>query len=201
MARQKRSARTQRQVAAAAMRLFAEKGFSRVTMQEIADAAGIGKGTLYYHTPSKEELGILVLETTARSLLEETRGVAETGGNVTERLAGSLEVLIDCLSAGRELLEIVIPEMSGHDKKTSRRIQKIRLAYLEILEALLAEGIASGEIRPDLDPPVVSRAMMGMIVGFHIHTTHFREGLSSQDAKPQLLQILLAGILEEGGRR
>src|SRR5258706_6256167 len=63
MARQEeRRAATRGAVMRAAQKLFESKGFSATTMDEIAAAAGVAKGAVYHHFPSKEELFEAVFE-------------------------------------------------------------------------------------------------------------------------------------------
>ncbi|RJQ54977.1 MAG: TetR/AcrR family transcriptional regulator [Actinobacteria bacterium] len=197
MGKQKRSAETKKQIAESAARLFAEKGFSEVTMQEIADEARIGKGTLYYHVRGKEELALLVLETAASQLLPKAQVAAGEAGSVKERMTRALEVLVSYMASGHELLEIVIPQVARSHPRMTRRVQKIRSAYLRLLEQVIAEGMAAGQIRADVDPAICSRAILGTVVGFHMHATRFNEPLAVEKALPQLIDMLLNGLVSK----
>src|SRR5258706_14655428 len=78
MARQEeRRAATRGAVMRAAQKLFESKGFSATTMDEIAAAAGVAKGAVYHHFPSKEELFEAVFEAVSLGLLGR---VAAVGG-------------------------------------------------------------------------------------------------------------------------
>src|SRR5258706_7772371 len=78
MARQEeRRAATRGAVMRAAQKLFESKGFSATTMDEIAAAAGVAKGAVYHHFPSKEELFEAVFEAVSLGLLDR---VAAVGG-------------------------------------------------------------------------------------------------------------------------
>src|SRR5205823_9853506 len=64
------------QVYAAALRLFREKGYHATSMQDIAEALGLYKGSLYHYIGGKEDLLVQVFERALGSLLEEVERIA-----------------------------------------------------------------------------------------------------------------------------
>src|SRR6266851_77974 len=60
--REERGAQTREKCIAAAFKIFAQRGYHRATMDEIAAAAGVSKGPLYWHFPNKEAFLIALLE-------------------------------------------------------------------------------------------------------------------------------------------
>src|SRR5207248_7148396 len=64
------------QVYAAALRLFREKGYHATSMQDIAAAVGLYKGSLYHYIGSKEDLLVRVFERAMGSLLAEVERIA-----------------------------------------------------------------------------------------------------------------------------
>src|SRR5579864_6419477 len=78
-ARAQRRSRPSRQrgeeVYAAALRLFRQKGYHATSMQDIAAAVGLYKGSLYHYIGSKEDLLVEVFERAMGSLLSEVEGI------------------------------------------------------------------------------------------------------------------------------
>ncbi|MFZ3202490.1 MAG: TetR/AcrR family transcriptional regulator [Pseudomonas sp.] len=74
-----------------ALRLFAERGFSRVSMRELADYLGIRPGSIYNHIESKEALLFELIEELYEQLLHGARQLQRRAATPAERLHGLLE--------------------------------------------------------------------------------------------------------------
>lgn len=108
----KDAARNRRKVVEAARALFAERGVTQVTMEDIARAAGVGKGTLYRRYPNKGLLCQALLDEPTRKFQEETlrilgdagRGPLEKLDLFLDGLVGFTEENLDLLYGGNEPL-------------------------------------------------------------------------------------------------
>ncbi|MFE9932612.1 ScbR family autoregulator-binding transcription factor [Streptomyces sp. NPDC005533] len=94
---QERSERTRRRLVHAAAEMFHRNGYASATLGEIAGAAGVTKGALYFHFASKDELGEAVQQRGYTLLHEEVRSLRESGApplqaliDITHWLAGAL---------------------------------------------------------------------------------------------------------------
>jgi AcrR family transcriptional regulator len=108
------AARNRERILCAARRLFAEKGASCVSMDEIAEAAGVGKGTLFRRFGSRASLAIAVLSEDEARLQEEfIRGRPPLGPGVSarERLIAFGDARLDLIDAHAEL--IAAAEVAG----------------------------------------------------------------------------------------
>jgi len=74
-------------ITGAAQRLFAEYGFAAVTVDQIAQAAGLAKGAVYHHFPSKEAIFEAVFERTSSALQQEVRSVAAASSDRLKAIA------------------------------------------------------------------------------------------------------------------
>lgn len=108
----KDAARNRQKVVEAARALFDEHGVTQVTMEDIARAAGVGKGTLYRRYPNKGLLCQALLDEPTRRFQEETlrllgdagRGPLEKLDRFLDRLVGFTEENLDLLYGGNEPL-------------------------------------------------------------------------------------------------
>ena len=78
------------EIIAAADRLLARHGYRRMTVEDIAREANIGKGTIYLHFPSKEAVILAVVNRHSAATLEALRQIAAGSGPAGERLADML---------------------------------------------------------------------------------------------------------------
>ncbi len=67
-------------------RLLARYGYKKTTMEDVAREAGIGKGTIYLHFPSKEEVALCSIDRVAERVQERLRALAVARGPAAERL-------------------------------------------------------------------------------------------------------------------
>jgi AcrR family transcriptional regulator len=150
-----RAERTRRRILEAAGRCFADLGFAKTTVEEIARAAGVSKALVYIHFRGKEELLGAVFEATLEEWATFTWSEVERqdDGSVAGALAAMHRASIEYARDhpllrsifNRDVAMVVAP----HLRPLGRRTQD---AWRERLVALLERGIRSGELRSDLDP-------------------------------------------------
>src|SRR5689334_25326361 len=144
------STHTQQRIVDAAYALFRRKGYTRVSMDEIAAAAAVTKRTLYYHFTSKDHLLAAVLEAQHHLALAAFRTFGD-------KLSGSPDEIIDGLfrdlaawsdtprwaGSGFTRLVIELADLPGHPARTIARRHKA------MLEEQLAELFARAKIRSE----------------------------------------------------
>jgi AcrR family transcriptional regulator len=154
-------------IIAAAVTTFAQKGYAGTRIIEVAQAAGIGKGTIYEYFPSKEALFFATLE----HLLAETEGqmkdLAERmEGSVTDRLMTLAEQVIRDWLQKLELYGLVLEFWSATAALPGRlRFRQAfndgYAAFRGLLAALIREGKARGEFKAGVDPERIASALIG----------------------------------------
>jgi len=145
----RRKQKTRHEVIAAAMRLFRRHGFDAVTMEQIAEAADIAKGTLYNHFPVKEAIvaAFLDQESLARNAerIVRMRALPDTRA----RLTASLMELIDAVQAQPVIFEKYFTYRTKQMISLEREAN--RVSGMRILEdEILRLGQERGELRRDL---------------------------------------------------
>ena len=146
-----RSERTRRRILAAAGTVFAEFGYAKATVEEIARCAGVSKALVYVYFSGKESLLELVLERTLEDWRRYTWSRVARAETALEGVGimhrASLEfarrhpVLRTILARDDRLL------LAGDDEPVRRATE----GWRQRLTELLTSGVASGEIRTDLD--------------------------------------------------
>jgi AcrR family transcriptional regulator len=144
----------------ATITLLAQEGFARMSIEQVAAHAGVGKPTIYRRWPSKVELVIAALSRprAERSMSGE--------GTVRERLTRLIEEL--CVSVRREPAKSLLAALVAEIPRNPELATAVREVFLakrrETAFALLREGIAAGELRADLDLELASDALVGPVM-------------------------------------
>ncbi len=144
-----------------ALRVFGAKGYDGASMDDVAREAGITKAAIYHHVSGKEALlergldralgaldAILSAERglPGRSAIERLRFLVRSVAETTFRLMPELTVLFRARGNGR----------------AERAAIERRRAFDRAVAAILAEAVADGSVRADLDPRTVTRLIFGM---------------------------------------
>ncbi len=174
--------------------LFAERGFKNTTVRDIADAAGILSGSLYHHFDSKESMVDELLDSFQTELWKKYDAIEAS--ELTPK--GKLEAIVRASfeAIGEHRNEVAIFQSDALYLATFERFhyliernQKFRTLWTGLLEA----GVASGELRADLDVALVYRFLRDTV---WVAVRWYRPGgtLTPADVADQYLAILLEGI-------
>ncbi|HEV7733923.1 MAG TPA: TetR/AcrR family transcriptional regulator [Candidatus Binatia bacterium] len=133
--------------------LFARRGFAGIGLSEVAEAAGLGKSSLFHHFHSKAQLYAAVMaRILGRIETALMRALAE-GGTPTGRLERWIDVIIDELAAHRTYARLLLRSLFEDDELAGElpEEQEANAVLRRIVAAggrLLREGMAAGEFRP-----------------------------------------------------
>ena len=136
----------------AAMRVIARKGMAAATMQEIADEAGIAKGTIYLYFRDRDDLVEKAFESAMNDLHKRVDEALETEGNFEQKFRAVLAAQIGFFQANREFFRLYIslryPEGSAQQQRRQKRhCQPQYKSRVERIAGVLEEAMSRGEIR------------------------------------------------------
>ena len=144
------------QIIAAASACFAERGFAAATMDDIARAAQLSKGSLYWHFRNKQELFLAVLDAIAAELFEVWEDRAASEPDILELLGSVLTLAGERLRERPDLLPLWLEYLRVPEGR--ERLAVVYRAARERLSDLIREGITRGQIR-DLPPDPLAAAL------------------------------------------
>jgi AcrR family transcriptional regulator len=151
----------------AAEQLFRTRRFHEITLDEIAREAEVGKGTIYLYFSDKEDLIFQAAVAGFDEMCELLRQNA--GGSVAFRdgLLSMCETISAFFQNRRPLFRIIRSEseraMESSGTGLRRRWQQRRKTMTEAVAAVIARGVASGEIRRDIPPEILAEYLLGML--------------------------------------
>jgi len=182
-----RGQETRERILAEALRLFAARGFARVSIEEIADAAGVTKGAVYHWFADKDDLGRELQHDLYQRLSAVSLRALDPDGDTIENMRRSfgayLEALGDLDEARFFLRDAwLIPALdeggrSDHDDA------------VEMVRDILAVAVARGEIVA-LDPDALARVLMGAWAEATLHVLQTGERAATTQVVEQLLESL-----------
>ncbi|MFN0096467.1 MAG: TetR/AcrR family transcriptional regulator [Dehalococcoidia bacterium] len=139
-----RRERTRTKIVEAAGGLFRDAGFAETSMQAIADATGMGVGTLYGYFVSKDEILREVLYAQAAVQSETYRAAVAAVPNGLDRLLFSFDLLMEYIDQNRAIIRGIL---EVHHPEEEARAQPLEWLF-QSARALLLAGQAQGHIRP-----------------------------------------------------
>lgn len=143
-----------------AARLFSERGYHGTSIQHLADALGLQKGSLYSHIGSKEELLFDVVNDGADRFLERGEQAASSRDPASERLrrllVGHVETAIEHLDAATVFLN----EWRYLSEERRDLVREKRDRYEQLVRNIIEEGIAAGEFRDDANVRFAARLVL-----------------------------------------
>jgi AcrR family transcriptional regulator len=148
--------RNRERILEVAKQAFTRSG-AETSLDDIAKQAGVGPGTLYRHFPTREELLVAVYRTEMEKLAAAERKFAETMPPI-EALRAWLLLFVDTV-ATKHLIAAALNDLVGDPKKV---LEASHAQIWEATRALVKRAIKSGDIRKDLDPIDLLRALIGV---------------------------------------
>lgn len=158
--------RRREEILRAARVLFSKKGYPGTTIQEVAERAGITKGTVYLYFKNKKDLLASVIESEMKGLLESMREVRESGLSIEERLVEMILTILN-FRQQRELYRLFDPDVSRIPPSLrevfKRRIRPRFEELVRLIEETLEQGIKEGRFKA-MDPFKVALVLLGMVM-------------------------------------
>ncbi|MEU9291739.1 ScbR family autoregulator-binding transcription factor [Streptomyces sp. NPDC048275] len=174
MAQQERAIRTRRTILEAAAAVFDERGYEAATIGEILARAGVTKGALYFHFPSKQSL--------AEGLLTEQFSLLHLAPRVCK-----LQELVDLglLTAYRMRRDPVVSaaaRLSLYGEMSAHLGSRVIAEWIGATEKILAEAKERGELLPHIDPAESARTFSAAWTGvqFYSHALAQRSDLEER---------------------
>ena len=162
----------------------AKQAFTRsganASLDDIAKEAGIGPGTLYRHFPTRDELLEAVYRTEVEKLAAAERKFAETMPPM-EALRTWMLLFIDYIGTKK----IIAPALNALVGGPAKVVEASYAPIHEAMQALVKRAIKSGELRKDIDPVDLLRALVGV--------AYLESSPDWQPSAKRLVDILIAG--------
>lgn len=189
-----------KQIVAAATRLFADHGFYKTTIKDIAKKAGISPGMIYLYIREKDDLLLLVLLDVIDAYARELPRAMEGAINPLERLVRAVKAY--CRIVDRHRAATVLAYRSTKSLSPERRmlIQEQETRTNAIITTEINGCVKSGLIRR-INVDVLTYQFVLLAHGWALKTWYFKSRMSLDKYMDDSIDILLTGVLTPTGRR
>ena len=192
---QERSRRTRQALVRAAIALWSERGFETgiedTTVEEIVQAAGVTKGTFYFHFARKEEILLEMGWETAQAVYHEAMAAIDTWAGVDDALARIVPVLSRRIRAApRAAVARAAAEFRRHPAgglKTDGRV-----SFVDAFGAVFARGQEEGELTEGRTPEEAAQMLQALVMDSIMDWAV--QGVELEPALKRRTAVLLGGL-------
>lgn len=189
-------------ILAAAKDLFAESGFNAVSMNAIAERAGVSKANVFHHFKSKNALYLEVLRTACSESGSQIDQLGSGSGTLVERLRGFSQSHLANILRDEKITRLIQRDLLENGSQRGKEFaEQVFGQNFASLVKILRTGQKNGELRKGIDPAMLATLLIGADVFFfqsrevlrHFPDVSFTDNPESYSR--MLVDILLHGIL------
>lgn len=189
---------TRTRIIAAARDLFVARGFSKVTMDELAGQLGISKKTLYRHFDKKDDLVDAAFEWQMLYIRQNLTEIFSRPGDFLDRLYAFCAFITGALSrVNRAFLE----DLRRFRPDLWKKIEEFRRARIEgEFAKVIADGRRIGVVRGDVNVELFIAIFLAAVQGVVNPETLSRHPFTAEEAYRGVVGVMFEGILADGAK-
>ena len=190
----------EKQIKQAALRLFSERGFHNTTITQIAEAAELGKGTIYWYWRSKEDLAYSLVSDMLRDFLALIEEARNAEGPVLERFNDLVSKVAELYYRETDYLRLLwkfrVDRGYIFSEEYRDKVASYYLRMRQALESLIEEGIEKGEFRK-VDSKRMAFILIGVTEGLELEWLENEDEFSMRDALREVMEMALISLRKE----
>ena len=176
-----------------AARLFKEKGYSAVTMRDIAQAMDIKAASLYNHIKSKQEILVLIIIEIAEEFTSVMNEIVSSETTTIQKIEKVIQLHIDITLRNPEALACLNNDWMHLTDNELVYFIKMREDYEANFRQIIKTGITKQELK-NLNPEVIIFSMLSTLRTLYLWYGK-KKGLTETSLKNQMSEVLLRGII------
>jgi AcrR family transcriptional regulator len=186
-------------ILAAAARLFDEQGYGQTSLQEIADAVGVSRPSLYHYFSSKEEILAALVDRATGRRVEIIGEVEALGGAPVAQLRLLLRLVGEATGTNPAGLRIALDNEAALADPVRRRSARSRRQLFDLLASILAAGVDEGSLRP-MDEREVAATLIAALTGLQYRSIGGVE-MSPEHTAGLLEEVIVVGLCQPTDRQ
>ena len=166
----------------AAVEIFAQKGYERATVDEIAAKANLAKGTIFYNFKTKEDIFFAIIEQGTENFMEMVGERSALAMNATQKIEQTYGAAFEFFQKYNNYCTLLISELWRVRTRWNYEPTNLLDRYKQMLEKDFIEGQQNGEFRRDIEAKDV-----GLIIFFLAAVSSLSKALSVEPGVEQKL--------------
>ena len=147
----------------AAVKSFAQTGYHRTRVADIAREAGVADGTVYIYFENKEDILISLFQDMMKRFVEDLNSELTLCQDANEKLYRIISYHLTTLANRPDQARVTQIELRQIDKTINQGISKPLKIYFQLIEEVVAEGKEQGLYRRGIDPKTARKVVFGAI--------------------------------------
>src|SRR5690625_3294012 len=159
----KRNRPKYKQIIDAAVKVIAENGYTKSQVSKIAKQAGVADGTIYLYFKNKDDILVSVFKEKMGQFIEKISQQIDRENRADDKLLTLIEMHFLQLENDYNLAVVTQLELRQSDIELRTQINQVLKSYLNVLDAIIQEGIESQIFQQHLNIPLVRQMIFGTI--------------------------------------
>ena len=186
-------------IGSAAITLFRKLGYHSTRMADLAEAAGIGKGTLYEYFRNKEEIFHFEFKRYFAAFESGAAAAMTRADSPGGRLLSLVEFAIDHVNEWEDHCAVYV-DYFGSARPEEAAPFSLSNIYAEVedkIRVLIEEGQACGEIERDLDPGAIAELLVSVFEGVVLYGVFSERRRTPESLRDTALRLITRGVFTE----
>ncbi|MBT8310126.1 MAG: TetR/AcrR family transcriptional regulator [Flavobacteriaceae bacterium] len=172
-------------------KLFKEKGFSAVTMRDLAQAMGIKAASLYNHINSKQEILTNIIISIAEEFTKGMLAIMNSNVSSQEKLRKIIAMHVEITSNNSNGMASLNNDWMHLEDRLQYYLE-LRHNYEDNFRKIIMDGIEDGELKP-IDPEVVLFSILSTLRSLYLWIPS-KEDINKEELAANLMEVLLKGV-------
>jgi TetR/AcrR family fatty acid metabolism transcriptional regulator len=184
----------------AATKVFAEHGYFKSTVAQIAKEAGVADGTIYLYFKNKDDIMVQFLDYKIKKVFARFRQEVDKADNAVDKLRNLIKGHLDEFQRDRNMAILYQSETHQKTRLTEKQIREMSNMYHDIVTEIVEQGQQEGSMRQSLYLWLVKRFILGAVdevINTWIHTEAKFDLVSMTDP---LVALFINGIGSESAK-
>jgi AcrR family transcriptional regulator len=161
---------------------FAQSGYRGVSLQGIAESAGVSKSLIFYYFKNKRKLFEELIKKSVEIILKKLNEVAGSNKKPAEKIEAFIQTFFEILLKEKALIQLLARETSNPESPIASLVIKQSRKIIDSLASIIEEGVQEGSFRP-LNPRTAAISLFGMLTTYVAAINVFGRQLSSSELK------------------